>query len=257
MKNTALITGASKGIGLELAEVMASKGISLVLVARSGEILDKIKTALKEKYHVSVHIIVKDLSISRSAKEVYDEIKALRIEINYLINNAGFGDYGLFSDNAWERYHKMIYLNVTTLTEFCHLYLSDWKQRGSGKILNVASTAAFQPGPKMAVYFATKAYVLNFSESIGYEVRNEGITVTALCPGPTETHFVDESHMRASDLIGNVNIASAKEVARVGYEAMIKGEPVIIHGFMNRMVTFFERFLPRKIVTMLSGRIMK
>lgn len=257
MKKTALITGASKGIGVELAGIFAKNGNNLVLVARSGRDLEIIKKVFEEKQDVSVEIIVKDLSQPNAAKEVYDEVKNKGIEIDYLVNNAGFGDYGEFTVTNWERYRRMIELNVTALTEFCHLYLKDWSARGSGKILNVSSTSAFQPGPMMAVYFATKAYVLHLSEAIGYEVKDKGITVTTLCPGPTDTNFGNESNMHASDLVKNVRIASAKHVAELGYKAMMNGKPVVIEGAANKVIANSVRFAPRSLVTKLSGMIMR
>ena len=163
---TALITGASSGIGLELAKVHASKGGDLVLVARNKLRLDELKTELESKFKVKVYTIGKDLSLANSAQEVYNETKNQNIEIDYLINNAGFGDFGMFVDTDWNKELQMINLNITTLTHFTKLYLQDMVKRGSGRIMNVASTAAFQSGPTMAVYFATKAYVLSFSEAI-------------------------------------------------------------------------------------------
>ena len=155
MSKTALITGASKGIGKELALIFAQNKINLVLVARSSEILSEFKEHLQTNYSISVLVVTKDLCSPSSAQELFSEIKDNQIEIDYLVNNAGFGDYGLFADTSWERYEKMISLNVTTLTHLSHLFITDWKGRKSGRILNIASTAAFQPGPILAVYFAT------------------------------------------------------------------------------------------------------
>jgi short-subunit dehydrogenase len=151
----------------------------------------------------------------------------------------------------------MIALNVTTLTHLTHLFVNDWRGRKHGRILNISSTAAFQPGPMMAVYFATKAFVLHLSEAIGDELKEDHITVTALCPGPTDTHFGEESKMNASQLVKNVKIAGAREVAQLGFNAMMKGKPVAIHGAMNRLVPFFIRFLPRIWVTRLSAKVMR
>src|SRR5690554_6696679 len=257
MNKTALITGASKGIGKELALIFAKDNINLVLVARSGEILNQFKEELESKYSISVLVIVKDLCSRNSVEELFSEIKDNNTEIDYLVNNAGFGDYGAFADTAWERYDKMIALNVTTLTHLSHLFITDWKGRKSGRILNIASTAAFQPGPMMAVYFATKSFVLSLSEAVGRELKYDNISITTLCPGPTKTNFGDESKMNASDLVKNVKIANAKEVAQLGYKSMMKGKTTVIHGSVNKLAPFAIRFMPRKWITILSERVMK
>lgn len=184
---TALITGASNGIGLELAKVHASKGGDLVLVARNKAKLDELKAEFENKFKVKVYTIGKDLSADNSAQEVYNETTKQNIKIDYLINNAGFGDFGMFAETDWSKELQMINLNITTLTQFTKLYLQDMLKSKSGKIMNVASTAAFQSGPTMAVYYATKAYVLSFSEAVDNEVSNRGVTVTTLCPGATES----------------------------------------------------------------------
>lgn len=257
MNKTALITGASKGIGRELALLFAEKRCHLVLVARSEKELIQFKKELEEQFPVTVLVLVNDLSLPEAAQELFDEIKGREIDPDYLVNNAGFGDYGAFADTSWERYEKMIALNVTTLTHLTHLFVNDWRGRKHGRILNISSTAAFQPGPMMAVYFATKAFVLHLSEAIGDELKEDHITVTALCPGPTDTHFGEESKMNASQLVKNVKIAGAREVALLGFNAMMKGKPVAIHGAMNRLVPFAIRFMPRKWVTRLSAKVMR
>lgn len=257
MRKTALITGASKGIGKELALLFAEKKCNLVMIARSDDKLRELKQQLTEKEGVYIYTIVKDLCAPGVAEEVFHEVKNVGIEVDYLVNNAGFGDWGAFTDTSWERYEKMIALNVTTLAHLSHLYANDWKGRRKGKILNVASTAAFQPGPMMAVYFATKAFVLQLSEALNHELRKEGITVTALCPGPTSTHFGEESGMKASQLVKSVKIASARSVAQLGFNAMMKGKPVAIHGMTNKLVPFAIRFLPRRWVTFLSAKVMQ
>jgi short-subunit dehydrogenase len=257
MNKTALITGASKGIGRELASLFAENGINLVLVARSERMLRELTEELGSRHAVSVLMIVKDLSLPDAAQELFDEIKTRGIDVDYLVNNAGFGDYGAFTDSSWERYEKMIALNVTTLTHLTHLYAGEWRGRKPGRILNISSTAAFQPGPMMAVYFATKAFVLHLSEAIGDEFRKDHITVTTLCPGPTDTHFGEVSKMNAGQLVKNVKIADAAEVALLGYRAMMKGRPVVIHGAMNKVAPFAIRFMPRKWVTRLSAKVMR
>jgi short-subunit dehydrogenase len=252
---TALITGASNGIGLELAKIHASKGGNLVLVARNKTKLDELKSELEKQYKVSVYTIGKDLSLINAAQEVFDETQKAGIQIDYLINNAGFGDFGMFVDADWKKEEQMINLNITTLTQFTKLYLKEMVKRKSGKIMNVASTAAFQPGPVMAVYFATKAYVLNFSEAVDNEVRDKGVTITTLCPGPTESGFQAAATMEESNLVKGRKLPSSKEVAEYGYAAMLKGKTVAIHGFLNYILANSVRFTPRALVVKLTRKI--
>ena len=258
MKKTALITGASKGIGREFAILFAENQCNVVLVARSWVELEQLKNRLESEFDISAYTIAKDLALPESARDVFAELKKNRIEVDYLINNAGFGDYGAFAETQWERYEKMIALNITALTRLCHLFAQDWmEQRKSGRMLNVSSMAAFQPGPMMAVYFATKAFVLSLSEAIDNEFRKHGITVTALCPGPTSTNFGEESKMSASELVNNVKIATARDVAEVGYRAMMKGKPMVIEGRTNKLIPTIIRLLPRRLVTWISARVMR
>lgn len=252
---TALITGASNGIGLELAKVHASKGDNLVLVARSKTKLDELKAELEKKYKISVHVIAKDLSALNAAQDVYNETNEKKIQIDYLINNAGFGDFGMFYETDWAKEFQMINLNITTLTQFTKLYLKDMVKRKSGKIMNVASTAAFQSGPTMAVYYATKAYVLSFSEAIDNEVRDKGVTVTTLCPGATESGFQAAAAMEESALVKGKKLPTSKEVAEYGYTAMMKGKTVAIHGTMNAIMANAVRFLPRSVVVKVTRNI--
>lgn len=254
MKKTALITGASSGIGLELAKVHASKGDDLVLVSRNRNKLLELKDRLEKENKISVLIIVKDLSIASSAKQVYDEIKKKNIKIDYLINNAGIGSFGEFSKGDWDTQSKMIQLNVTSLTYFCKLFLPDMVKRGNGRIMNVASIAGFQPGPLMAVYFATKSYVLHFSEAIANEVAGKGVTVTALCPGPTESGFEKSAGMGNSVLFKGKKLPSSKDVAVYGYESMMQGKVVAVHGFVNRLLINLSRFAPRSLVVKMARR---
>ena len=245
---TALITGASNGIGLELARFHASKGGDLVLVARNKSKLDEIKTELEKKYNISVYTIGKDLSVAKSAQEVYDQTTKQNIQIDYLINNAGFGDFGMFAESDLDKQLQMISVNITALTALTHLYLPGMIKKGSGKILNVASTAAFQPGPTMAVYYATKAYVLHFSEAIANELKGSGVTVTALCPGATESGFQSAADMHESKLVKGKKLPSAKEVALYGYKAMMNNRTVAIHGIMNYLMANSVRFAPRGMI---------
>lgn len=256
MNNTALITGASNGIGLELARIHASNGCDLVLVARNKSKLDELKTELEKEFKVFVYTICKDLSETNSAQEIYEETKKQNIQIVYLINNAGFGDFGMFTETDWNKELKMINLNITTLTLFTKLYLQDMVKRRSGKIMNVASTASFQPGPTMAVYCATKAYVLSFTEALSNEVGDKGVSITALCPGATETGFQAAGAMDESELFKGKKLPTAKEVAKYGYSSMIRGKAVAIHGIMNYIMSNSIRFIPRALVLKVSRKML-
>ena len=256
MKNTALITGASNGIGLELAKIHASQGDDLVLVARSETKLIELKAELEKQFNINVHVIVKDLSEINAAQAVYDETTKHNIIIHYLINNAGFGGAGMFASTDWEKEMQMIQLNITALTQLTKLYLQDMVKRGTGKIMNVASTAAFQPGPNMAVYCATKAYVLSFTEALSNEVSNKGITVTALCPGASSTGFQAAGGLDDNKLFKNKKLPTAKAVAQYGFRAMMQGKVVAIHGFMNYILANSIRFIPRSIVLKISSKLL-
>jgi uncharacterized protein len=252
---TALVTGASNGIGLELAKIHASKGDNLVLVARNLEKLNEIKAELEQKFNIKVYNIGKDLSKPNAALEVYNETNQQKIQIDYLINNAGFGDFGMFVETDWHKELQMINLNITTLTQFTKLYVQDMVKRGNGKIMNVASTAAFQSGPTMAVYYATKAYVLSFSEAVDNEVSDKGVTVTTLCPGATESGFQAAAAMEESALVKGKKLPSAKDVAEYGYTSMMNGKTVAIHGMVNYLMANSVRFTPRALVVKLTRLI--
>jgi short-subunit dehydrogenase len=252
MPKTALITGASSGIGLELARIFAAKGNNLVLVARNKQKLDELKAELESSHGISVYTVAMDLSDPDSALTLYNETRMKDIQVEYLVNNAGFGDYGMFHLATWNKERQMIDLNITTLTYLTKLYLREMVQRRSGRIMNLASTAAFQPGPTMAVYYATKAYVLSFSEAINNEVRDMGVTVTALCPGPTESGFQAAASIEDSRLVKGKKLPSSKSVAGYGYKAMMKGKAVAIPGIMNKIMANAVRFTPRSWVVKIA-----
>jgi len=257
MNKTALITGASSGLGKEFALIHASHGDNLILIARSKDKLDTLKLELEKQFKISVYVIVKDLSVQYASKSVYDELQTQKIRVDYLINNAGFGDFGLFAESNLDKQLEMINLNVTCLTSLTRLFLPDMIQHKFGKILNVASTAAFQPGPTMSVYFATKAFVLSFSEAIANELQGTGVTVTALCPGATETGFKTAASLDESGLFKGNQIATSKEVAEFGYSKMIEGKTVAIHGLFNNLMAQSVRFAPRKMVTSIARMKLK
>jgi uncharacterized protein len=257
MSKTALITGASGGIGLELARIHAQKGDNLVLVARNKIKLDAIKSELESKHHITVLIISMDLAVADSAKELFDIIKKQNISPDYLINNAGYGDYGFFVDSDWEKESRMIQLNISTLTQLTRLFLPEMIHNGGGRIMNLGSIASFQPGPLMAVYCATKAFVLSFSEALNNEVADKGITVTALCPNLTESGFVDASAMNESKMAKGRKLPTAKEVAEYGYRSMMKGRAVAVHGFMTKIMVKSVRLVPRSLVVKITRKLME
>lgn len=252
---TALITGASNGIGWELAILFAQQGNDLVLVARNTAKLDELKSSLEHQYGVRVFTIGKDLATTDAGQSVFEETSRMGLRIDYLVNNAGFGDFGMFATSDWNRTQQMITLNITALTQLTHCYLHEMLSRGQGKIMNVASTAAFQSGPTMAVYYATKAYVLSFSEAINNEVSNTGVTVTTLCPGATESGFQAAASMEESALVKGKKLPSARAVAEYGYAAMMKGKTIAIHGRMNYILANAVRFMPRAWVVKITRKM--
>jgi uncharacterized protein len=248
MKNVALITGASSGIGKDLAKIHASQKGDLVIIARRTDKLESLKNELIKEFGVEVYIITKDLSLPNSCEEVYNEIKDQKIEVDYLINNAGFGGVGLFHERDWSQDVQMIDLNIKALTDLTRRFLPDFVKRKHGKVLNIGSTAAFIPGPLQAVYFASKAYVRSFSLAIASELSDTGVTVTVLLPGATETEFGDVSGMGKTALFNTT--ACSQKVAKEGYDAMIKGELEKISGltFVQKVMMAFVPFTPMKMI---------
>lgn len=246
----ALVTGASIGIGRELATQLAQEGHDLVLVARSEDKLQQLAAELKQKYGAASTVIAADLGRPGSAQALFDAVQAKNIAVDVLVNNAGFGLKGRFVKLSLAEQQEMIQLNVTTLTELCWLFGRAMAARGKGRILNVGSVASFQPGPEFGVYSATKAYVLMLSEAIDAELRPQGVNVSTLCPGAVETNF----HARASN-DSKLLLATAMQpapVARAGLRALFSGRPVVIPGFLNWFAIFTVRFTPRRLVTKVS-----
>ncbi len=242
---TALITGASSGIGLEIARVLAPDH-DLVLVARSAAKLDALATELG-----GARVIAADLSDPSAVAKIAAEIA----DVDVLVNNAGVGDFGAFAEADADRTLAMIQLNVTSLTALSRVYLPGMLARGSGRVLNVASTASFQPGPLMAVYYATKAYVLSFSEALTEETRGSGVTVTALCPGPTASGFQAAADMELSPLVANKKLPTAAEVAAFGVKAMEKGDAVAVPGLLNKVMAAAVRATPRPVMRRLVHKL--
>jgi uncharacterized protein len=252
-RKTALITGASFGIGLELARIFAREGHNLVLVARSGDKLRQLAGELEKSHGARSLILAVDLTEPGASAYVLDQTTRAGITVDFLVNNAGFGQYGFFAENDLEECLRQIQLNVTTLTHLTRLYLPEMIERRCGYILNVASTAAFQPGPLMAVYFATKAYVLNFSEALANELAGTGVTVTCLCPGATATEFHKRANATAMNLL-RMGTMDAQTVAEDGYRALMEGKPLVISGVKNWLIAQSVRFSPRRLVTAIARK---
>ncbi|PJZ68511.1 short-chain dehydrogenase [Leptospira perolatii] len=258
MKKTALVTGASTGIGYEIAKLAAADGYDLILVARNLKKLNQVKKELESK-GASVEVLAADLGDPKSPKKIFDFSKKKKAIVDLLVNNAGFGSNGKFSKLDLKEEMEMIQVNVSALVELTHLFLKDMVDRRSGKILNVASTAAFQPGPMMTNYYATKAYVLSFSEGLAEEVRKEGVTVCCLCPGPTQTEFFERAGVSKSPLLNSALVPkmTPAEVAKIGYEGVKSGRVVVISGIANRIlaqsIRITPRFLVRKIAKFLNS----
>jgi short-subunit dehydrogenase len=255
MNNTALITGASSGIGLELAREFAKHRTDVVLVARNEKKLQETAQELTSTYGVKAIVIAEDLSRPEGAEELFRKVHLAGLEIGYLVNSAGLGTFGMFAESDWRRQQETINVNIMGLTQLCRLFLPEMILQKQGRILNVASTAAFQPGPTMAVYFASKSFVLLFSEALANELKSSGITVTALCPGPTASGFKETASMQESNLFKNKKVPSSADVAAFGYRMMMKGKSVAIHGLKNRVLVFATRFAPRDIATAISKKM--
>jgi short-subunit dehydrogenase len=250
----ALVTGASAGIGKELARRFARGGHDLVLTARRTDELralaDELRTA-----GGAAHVFPADLSDPTAPRALHDAVEAAGLTVDVLVNNAGFGVYGPFANAEPDRLLAMLRVNVLALTELTRLFIPGMVARGRGRVLNVASTAAFQPGPLMAGYYASKAYVLSLSEALAHELRGTGVTVTCLCPGPTRTEFASAAAMHGSKLFDSPNVADAAPVAEVGYRATMRGRRVAIPGALNRLGAFGTRFAPRSLLMRIVERI--
>lgn len=247
-KTYTLITGASGGIGFDLAQIAAADGRNLILVARSVDKLEKLAEEIRKTTKSEVITIPVDLSNEAGVNKLISEISTNDLHLDGLINNAGFGDFGDFAKADVSKNLEMIQLNISALTQLTHFALQGMLKVGNGRIMNVASTAAFMPGPGMAVYYASKAYVLSFSEALSRELKGSGVTVTTLCPGPTDTDFATAAGLGKSLMHRMLPPASSLEVAKAGYKAMIKGNALEIPGFTNKLTSITPRFTPRSIL---------
>jgi uncharacterized protein len=249
---TALITGASGGIGYELAKLFARDGYNLLLVARSADTLNLVAGELQRQFRIGVKTIALDLAAGPAAKSLFDQVQSEAAVVDVLVNNAGFGIFGEFGQTTEEEILGQIQLNITALTQLTRLFLPSMVARREGKIMNVASTAAFQPGPLMAVYYATKAYVLSFSEALANELAGSGVVVSCFCPGATDTGFQKRAGMENSRLFKKIGAMKAEAVAQDGYRGLLAGKAVVFSGVQNWLVAESVRFAPRKWVTAIS-----
>jgi short-subunit dehydrogenase len=251
---TALITGASSGIGLELAHLFARDGYRLVLLARNRNTLRQIGDDLQARYSVTVRIAPKDLAHPATPSELYQELQEAGVILDVLVNNAGFGLSGAFQATDWTLEAEMMQVNMVAATHLTKLFLPQIRAR-EGKIMNVASTAAFQPGPFMSVYYASKAYVLSFSEALAEELEGSGVTVTCLCPGPVKTNFQRRAYLQGTAMVNSPLLVDVREVARLGYEGMMRGKRLVIPGWKNRAGVELLRISPRAVVTKVVRRL--
>src|SRR6476620_49148 len=249
-RETALITGASSGIGLDLAQLMAPN-FDLIITARNQAALEKIALELQTAHGNHVHVIPADLTLPEAPQQIFAEIDRRGLPVDILINNAGFGSYGAFAESDLRTSLDMVEVNIAAITALTRLALPGMIQRKHGRIMNVASTAGFQPGPLMAVYYATKAYVIMFSEAIANELKGSGVTVTCFCPGATATNFAERANMKESRLF-KLGAMKSKDVARTGYKGMMAGKVLVIPGIINKTLAMSVRFSPRKLVTAIS-----
>lgn len=255
MKQTVLITGASGGLGLGFAHRFAKEGYDLILTARSADKLVEAKTELEAAYGIAVTPIPHDLGAPRAAETLMAAVQSHGLSVDILVNNAGFGDFGAFADSDIDKQSAMVQLNVTALMELTHAVLPAMREKKQGKILNVASIAAFQQGPYMSVYYATKAFVLSFSQALARELKGSGISVTILCPGPIDTGFVEAADLGRSKLFRSLPVSTADAVADYGYKALMKGKIVAVHRVLNKLLVFSVRFAPRRLVSHMICKI--
>lgn len=250
---TALVTGAASGLGFEFSLLLAKDSYSLILVDIDAKKLEKVKNHIQKSFNSQIVMLIKDLSKPNIAQEIFYDIKDTQVDV--LINNAGFGLFGAFSDTKWQRESEMLNLHINTTTQLTKLFLKGMVKRDNGKILNISSLAAFLPGPLMAIYYASKAYILSFSEAIANELKGTGVTVTALCPGQTKTSFQEVVSGTSSKNKEAFNMACPKGVANYGYKAMLKGKTVAIPGRFNKFLATLSRFVPRKMTTSIVRKI--
>jgi short-subunit dehydrogenase len=252
--STALITGASGGLGEQFAWLLAADHHHVVLVARSKEKMETLAKELSSKYGIRTTVLAHDLSQKDAVESLIKELQDRSLTIDILINNAGFGAYGKFHETGFEHEKQLLQVNIEALTELTKALLPDMVKRKSGKVLNVASTAAFASGPLMAVYYASKAYVLSLSIALNEELKGTGVTVTCLCPGPTKTGFETGAGMQGSRLFKSA-LMDAKTVSAIGYRAMLHGKPLVVAGLRNKISAFGTRLVPRWLAAKIARAV--
>jgi len=253
---TALVTGASSGLGVDFATILAERGCNLVLVARREDRLRELAEQLASKHGIQAHAVAMSLSPLGAARQLYDRVAALGLPIDVLINNAGFGVYGPFADSDWEKDEEMLLLDVVALTHLTRLYVADMLLRDRGWILQVSSIGAYQPSPTYAAYSACKAYVLSFGEALSYELRGTNVKVTVLSPGVTETEFLAVAGQRRT-LFQRMSIMPSRPVAEIGIDAMLRGRPSKVAGAMNALTAWSLRFVPRRLQAAMASIAMQ
>ena len=256
---TALITGASTGIGETFARELAAKKTDLVLVARSQDKLNQLAAELSSKYQIKTSVIPQDLTQAQAGKIVFDAVQAQGLTIDLLINNAGFGDYGAFSDRPLSKQMAMVQLNITAVVELTGLFLPLMQQRRDGAIINLSSIAGFQPIPYMSIYAATKAFILNFSEALWAENKDLGVRILAVCPGPTESEFYDRADFPDNTTgLNGMTMASAEKVVQESLKALDKGQSTVVAGgFANQIIVNLPRLVPRDLLVSVVGKQFK
>lgn len=252
MKEYTLITGATSGIGYELVKLFSKDKNDLILVARNEEKLNEIKNDLKEKYGIDVVVIPADLSIIENAKKLYDKTKELNLKVVKLINNAGFGDSCEFTEAKIDKINQMIDLNMKALTDLTYYYANDMKENKYGRILNVSSVAAYLPGPYMSVYYASKAYVMNFSVALAVEMKKYNVKISILCPGPTKTDFAHKAEFKNENSF-NKYATKPERVAKIAYKKFKKGKLIINPGFIVKLISFGTRLTSKKFAAKRSA----
>ena len=250
-----LITGTTSGLGREFARLFAQNGYNIVAVARNEVLLQQQKQELERQFGIEMVYVVKDLSAENSAQEVYDEIKHKGINIDILINNAGFGSFGRYIDVDWQRQKGLASVNMLAVMQLSYLFGKDMDRRGEGKIVNIASIASFQAGPYMAMYYASKAFVRSFSEALHEEMKSSGVSVTAICPGPVATNFEKNAQMMSSAMFTKLRVYTPEVVAAKSYRAIMNNKAVYVVGWPNKLLVFLTRFCSLKFSRALASKI--
>jgi short-subunit dehydrogenase len=250
---TALVTGASSGFGAEFCRRFAKDGFDVVMVARSGVVMEELAQELEERHGITTYVLPKDLAHPSASREIADNLAGRAVHVDALVNSAGFGLFGPFTDEEEQELTDIVMVNILAMTELSRLFAPGMIERGWGRIVNLSSVAGFLPGPLMAAYYASKAYVLSLSIALSLELEGTGVTVTALCPGPAETGFQARADMEDSRLAAG-EMPSATDVADFGYAAMNRGKPFVVHGARNKVGVFGTRLISRPLAARIARK---